>query len=329
MGANHFQTICRLITAADQHGLLKRAHGLHGFSGEKLLGLIQRLATYEAELNGGCYLEIGVFQGLSLISAACALENIEAFGIDNFSQFDRDGQNLRLVEERMRANDVTNATVLNMDYEDALEALRGILNGKTVGTFFVDGPHDYRSQLMCLQLGKFHLSETAVVIVDDCNYRHVRLANRDFLLANPEFKLIFESYTRCHPENMRGEDEQQARRGWWNGVNVIVRDTESELEAIYPPTLRDRTLHLNDHLVHSAKCAAIAPAAVALFSAMRSLNLFASAKAVVKSFLEARRTRRELLGRYLSMNTFSDTLPRNHFNPACRVESGPSPPVAR
>jgi len=331
MQASHFQTICRLIKAADDGGLLTQPRDLSGLSGEKLIGLIQRLAAYEADLNRGCYLEVGVFQGLSLISAASVLVGVEAFGVDNFSQYDKHGRNFQLVQERMRVNAVSNATVINMDYEDALEGLSGILEGRKIGTFFVDGPHDYRSQLVCLQLVRAHLSDTAVIVVDDCNYRHVRLANRDFLMANAEFKLIFESYTKCHPENMRQDELNGARRGWWNGVNVIVRDLENELDAIYPPTLRDRSLHQNEHLVHAAKYAALAPDAVALLSAIRSFKLVASMKSVLKMLWNSRHSKRQLVGKYLSANTFSEGLPDNHFNPSCqnaREDSGSLQPSA-
>ena len=323
MPANHFQTICRLITDAEEQGLLKPSSDLTGLSGEKLTGLIQRLAAYEASLNGGCYLEIGVFQGLSLISTARVLEGTEAFGIDNFSQVDEHGLNFQLVRERIAASKVTNATVINMDYEDALEDFSGVLRGKSIGTFFVDGPHDYRSQLVCLQLVRPYLSETAVIVVDDSNYRHVRLANRDFLVANPEFKLMFEAYTRCHPRNMTKEDEGRATRGWWNGVNVIVKDPQNVLDRVFPPTLRDRTLYQNEHLVHSAKYGSLAPEAVALFSAVGSLNVLAAIKSVVKALTKCRRTNRDGVGQYLSANTFSEDLPHNRFNGVCE-RGGPT-----
>lgn len=317
MDLEHFETICRLITASDQQGLLVRPHGLSGFSGEKLIGLLQRLADYEARLDGACYLEIGVFQGLSLISTARAVGDVGVFGIDNFSQFDKHGENLQIVQQRMSANGVTNATVINMDYEDALETLSSLLKGSRVGTFFVDGPHDYRSQLVCLQLIKPHLSDGAVIVVDDCNYRHVRLANRDFLLANSEFKLIFESYTPSHPDNMTQEDRRRVTQGWWNGVNVIVKDLENRLQPQYPPTLRDRTLFQNDHMVHSAKYAVLAPESVALVSSLAALSPVGVAKSLVKLFRTAIHVNRQLVGRYLAANTFSENLPQSRFNPTC------------
>ena len=95
--------------------------------------------------------------------------------------------------------------LIERDYEDALEALGNHIGDTKIGLYFVDGPHDYRSQLMCLLLATPFLSESAVIVVDDCNYPWVRLANRDFLISNPSFKLIFEAYTECHPGNMPEE----------------------------------------------------------------------------------------------------------------------------
>jgi hypothetical protein len=45
----------------------------------------------------------------------------------------------------------------------------------------------------------------------------------------------FEAYTRCHPENMDTPHTAQARNGWWNGVNVLVRDPETAFRLFCNP----------------------------------------------------------------------------------------------
>ena len=198
MEINHFNEIKKIIDKSEDIGLEKKAKDLSGFSGEKLIGTLQRLMQYHNFLNSGCYLEIGVFQGLTLLSVASVIKG-NVYGIDNFSQFDQHNENYNLVIERAKSNDLTNINIINCDYEDALENLNSYIGDQKIGVYFIDGPHDYRSQLVCLQLAKFYLSKYAVIIVDDSNYEHVRLANRDFLLANPEFKLLYEAYTDCQP----------------------------------------------------------------------------------------------------------------------------------
>ena len=189
----------------------------------------------------------------------------------------------------------------------------------------MDGPHDYRSQLICLQLARRYLSESAAIIVDDCNYPHVRLANRDFLVANPEYKLLFEAYTDRHPLNMSGEDWQQARRGWWNGINVTVRDLDAVLSPMYPPTERDRTLHVNEHAVHSLKRGRLAPVAIGPVSSMIDLRLVAAARHTARLLRRSRRQPAGSTGRYAAMNTFSEGLQRQRANPALAAAAS-SPP---
>ncbi|MEI2420994.1 hypothetical protein V6O07_12035, partial [Arthrospira platensis SPKY2] len=61
---------------------------LTGLSGEKIIASLQRLATLFSQEEDVCYLEVGVFQGLTLISTALSCPQIKCYGIDNFAQFD-------------------------------------------------------------------------------------------------------------------------------------------------------------------------------------------------------------------------------------------------
>ncbi len=168
---------------------------LDGFSGEKLVGLMQRLPGLFAHDENACYLEVGVFQGLTLLSIAAANPNFKCYGIDNFAFFDPDGQNKGIIEKRIAKLNLSNAFLIEKDYEDALESLSIELGQTKIGVYFIDGPHDYRSQLMCLELALPYLTDHAVIVIDDSNYKHVRQANRDFLKIHPSYKLIFEAYT--------------------------------------------------------------------------------------------------------------------------------------
>ncbi len=181
---------------------------LSGFSGEKLVGLMERLAGLYRGDENICYLEVGVYQGLTLLSVAAANLNIKCYGIDNFAFFDPQGKNIEIIKERQSKLNIANAFLIEKDYEDALESLSEHIKNQKVGVYFIDGPHDYRSQLMCLELVLPYLSNHSVIIVDDSNYSHVRQANRDFLKTHPSLKLIFEAYTSSHPLNMTPEDKK-------------------------------------------------------------------------------------------------------------------------
>lgn len=249
------------IAESESYGFLKEPDKdiLNGLSGEKIIGSLQRLTALLVNEPNVCYLEVGVFQGLTLLSTAFACPEIKCYGIDNFAQFDPQKENYSLIKDRQNKLGITNAEIINQDYEDALMKLSEYIGNSKVGVYFVDGPHDYRSQLMCLELTLPYLHSNAVILVDDCNYLHVRQANRDFLITHPEYKLLFESYTSCHPNHMLPDDNGEVRKGWWNGINVLVRDINNELQPIFPPTERSRELFENEHKIHPHFLAKLAP----------------------------------------------------------------------
>ena len=222
----YFKNLLKLIQSVDNQEFKTNIHScLTGFSSLGNIGLLQSLASFLAfELDNICYLEVGVFQGMTLLSTAKAAPNLPCYGIDNFNFFDPNGQNQSLIESRKSEMQLNNTELINADYEDALQSLSSYIGTKKIGLYLIDGPHDYRSQLMCLQMALPYLHEKAVIIIDDCNYEHVRQANADFLLTHPEFKLLFQSYSNCHPENVSGNQDF-----WWDGINVIVKDVDDIL----------------------------------------------------------------------------------------------------
>ncbi len=314
---NHFKSLKNIIVESNELGLVNKPKNVSGFSGNKLIGALQRIAKYhEANNDKGCYLEIGVFRGLTLLSVANGLSKHHSYGIDNFSQFDPDNKNENLIRDLIQENQINNIHLINDDYERALDHLREYIGDKEISTFFIDGPHDYRSQLMCLELAKKYYSKRVVIIVDDSNYSHVRKANRDFLKINPQFKLFFEAYTKCHPENLNDVEKEIARKGWWNGVNIIINDPENLLEPRFPPPSNDRLFYDNDHIVHSEKLGIIAPEAVSFFNYVRKFNIYKSFAKFIQTLLKAKHMKSELIGEYDIVNTYSKGLPKFALNPS-------------
>lgn len=308
--------IIQAIKDAESNGLVPETDNevLTGLSGNKLVGSLQRLASLFSEDKNTCYLEVGVFQGLTLLSVANSSPNLICYGIDNFAQFDLKGENFGIVKSRKEKLGLQNASVINKDYEDALETLGTEIGDKKVGIYFIDGPHDYRSQLMCLELAVPYLHENAVIIIDDCNYKHVRQANRDFLVTHPEYKLVFEAYTKCHPVNMTRAEEKDTRQGWWNGVNIIVRDVENKLKVMYPPTERSRVLYENEHNVHATKIAEVAPQAVALMQSIYEINVPRVLLNIFRFSKGVWQYNNLFKKRYRIVNTYSGDLPTSNYN---------------
>ena len=296
---SYIKKLSAAIDDAEQQGRLLELENVTGLSGDKVIGLLQRCAQVMSKSNDACYLEIGVFQGLTLTSVAAAAPEFKCFGIDNFSQFDTDGQNRSIVERRLKDHTSGNGVLINADFEDALLSLQRYIGDRKIAVYFIDGPHDYRSQYLCLDFARKNLSTKSVIIVDDSNYEHVRRANHDWLKANSEFALLYEAYTPRHPRNMTPAMERDARSGWWNGLNVIVHDSDNSLERIYPPVDASRERYFNDHLLHAARYVELAPQL--LNAAAARFPLF------IPKLLQVL-ARRKNTGAFICMNTRSENI---------------------
>jgi hypothetical protein len=306
-----FEHVLTCVRAADRDGLLsdKGADVLGGLAGRATVGTLQRLVqSIRHRAATLCYLEIGVFQGLSLLSVALENPEFPCFGIDNFSILDPKSENLGIVTDRTRRLKITNARLVNQDYETALENLPAHIGIRKVGVFFVDGAHDYRSQLMALLLIRPYLAEQAVIVVDDANYFDVRQATRDFLLTHREFKMIYESYSPGHPANLDQAILEKHEAGWLNGVNIIVADPQNLLPAIYPPVRAEaRDLYVNEWLVHRHRLAELAPQALAVAQAVIDGTDTAGAIAALKADHKP-----EYRDRHPDRNVYSAGLPERH-----------------
>lgn len=302
-----FRQVIACLAEADRDGLLsdKGQDVLGGLSGRATVGALQRLVGLFKDDPAACYLEIGVFQGLSLLSVAIENPGMPCFGIDNFSILDPKGENLGIVGERTRRLGVANATLVNDDFENALERLGEHIGSRRLAVYFIDGAHDYRSQLVGLLLGMRWLHEQAVIIVDDANYPDVRQSTRDFLLAHPEFKMVFEAYSPAHPANLDKETLARFEAGWLNGVNVLVRDPENRLPVMLPPVPQSRELYVNDWLVHRHRLAELAPQALEMAETMLDGADPAPVLAKIRTAAPE--------DRFADRNVFSQGLPEKRF----------------
>ena len=313
---NFLEKVFAAVKGSEESGLLsdRRAEGLSGLSGLKTVGALQRLVRLFESDKAACYVEIGVFQGLTLVSTALEAPGLPCFGIDNFATLDPEGKNLSIVRDRMDKFVTTNATLINADFEDALENLDRHLGGRKIGVYFVDGPHDYRSQLVCLLLARNYLHENAVIVIDDANYADVRWSTRDFLLGHPEFKMIFEAYSPGHPANLTDTEKAKQEAGWLNGVNILVRDPDGLLPDMLPTVDGDRTLYFNEWLAHRLRLAELAPEALRLADAVCSGDGVAEATARETLVDRHANLKDRFKGRTQDRNMGSAGLSRGRFN---------------
>ena len=226
-----------------------------GFSGTKVLSLLTELGR-TATAPGVAYAEIGVYRGLSLTTVASSTSS-RCVGIDNFSLFNPDGQNRRIVEDAVQERGLDNIQLIDDDFEAALEHFADHVPDHRIGLLFVDGPHDYRSQLVALLKVLPLLAQGGVIVVDDANYPHVRRASRDFLATHPEFALVMEAFTPAHPAKMTAEQERAATAGWWNGIHVICHDPANRLGRRLPDA-GDKRLFEQSHDVFRHRLSEVA-----------------------------------------------------------------------
>lgn len=196
-----------------------------GYSGGAIAHLLGALSKIGSDHS--VYAEIGVFRGGTLFEVARQSSG-RCYGIDNFSLFDEGVENEEFLRRKIADEAHHNVELLSMAFELALQEWGALTGGAEISVLFVDGPHDYRSQLMALLLAEQHMSEESVVVIDDANYRHVRQATWDFLATRPGWSLLAEITTEGHPAVQNDpEVVDRLRRGWSNGIHVLGKDPSS------------------------------------------------------------------------------------------------------
>jgi len=183
--------------------------GIKGMSTENVRYVINELVKQYAKT----YLEVGSYQGSTVISAALFNPDVRCIAIDNFSEFDEHGVNKSTLLQNIKNAGVSNIELYDNDYEIAIADLFEKEPDLKVDVYFYDGNHTYEHQLNGLNLIKEHLSDKCIVFVDDCNWSHVQKANLDWLSENEGFQIANIFTTGNAPT-------------WWNGLTIMYRGIE-------------------------------------------------------------------------------------------------------
>jgi len=132
-------------------GVLKEK-GVRGMSTENIRFLLNEIVRRFAKR--GTYLEVGMFRGCSLLSAALFNPSIRCIGIDNFSEFNynssgwRPSDNLNN-EEELKNNlakfpNVGNVRWYNGDYKGVIKNLFAEEPNLKVNIYFYDAGHSIK-----------------------------------------------------------------------------------------------------------------------------------------------------------------------------------------
>jgi hypothetical protein len=163
--------------------------------------------------EGEAYLEVGTFQGKSLVSAMLGNPPRSTFACDNFSEFDVNS--LSITECNLRKYGLRNQVVFyDCDFRKIYDAEH---LPEPLGFYFYDGAHDEESQYLGIKLAEPFLADEALVFVDDW-----RLASDSGSYAEAgTMRAVAESTNTWQlmyelPARMNGD-----RALWWNGLGVL------------------------------------------------------------------------------------------------------------
>ena len=198
---------------------------VEGMSSKNIRFLINELVRRLPK--GGVYLEIGTYQGSSLLSAVLFNPTKRCIGIDDFSEFDHysivkhmSAQNHFLQENNafiLRANlkkfkSPQNVLFIRNSYQAGLKELFLKEKDLKIDFFFYDGPHTFKDQINAMRMVLPYLAKQCIILVDDTNQMHLRKANRVFLKETRDFKLLVSISTK-----------KTVSETWWNGIEILAR----------------------------------------------------------------------------------------------------------
>ncbi len=199
MDKDHIIT-CLYKASRMQSKLPQAILDLPGFCPPKIRHFLNNLCDFR-----GCnYLEVGTYQGASLLSSAYGNTGIFT-GIDNFSEFDGP-------REALKEHIATHGKkgMVHFVEGDSWEIDRSRLV-KSVNVYLYDGNHSYESQKKGLLQFDGILDDRFVLMVDDYSWPDSLNGTRDAL-----DELGYKVDLRLE---LHDDDNQQ---GWWNGLLVLL-----------------------------------------------------------------------------------------------------------
>lgn len=159
---------------------------------------------------GEVYLEVGTYQGGSMIAALTDNDAV-AVGVDNFAEFNTTNSYERTKKNLDDFGVGNRVTLCNMGYKEFFAQARDDFG---VAVYYYDGQHDFEGQLAGMEAGWKHLKPGSLVVVDDYSYPEVVKAVNHFVTNHADrLKYLFVMSTfggweDCHET-------------YWNGIVVM------------------------------------------------------------------------------------------------------------
>jgi predicted O-methyltransferase YrrM len=190
-----------------------------GMASPKKLRLLNQLVACLPADGTDCYLEVGTYQGKSLVGALQGNPGRVAVACDNFSLFDDPvtPRNQKLLKENLaRHGLIQQARLFDCDFRALLGRWREE-RLPPIGAYFFDGPHDEESQYQAIRLVEPLLAPQAIVVVDDWRLA----ADSDSYAEAGTKRAVAESSQRWTFEHILPARYNGDREQWWNGLAVL------------------------------------------------------------------------------------------------------------
>ena len=186
--------------------LTKEVLHLSGLSSSKVRHLLNNLCT----LPNSYYLEIGVYQGSTFISALYNNTNtlIDAIAIDNWSEFG--------FQKDVFLNNCIHYLDKNSFrfYEsDSFSVNLNDIFNQPVTIYFYDGNHSVEAQRKAFTYFDAIFADIFIAVVDDWNWEQVKVPTKK-AFVELGYTVLFE---RELPARYVGDLEN-----WWNGIYIAV-----------------------------------------------------------------------------------------------------------
>ena len=185
---------------------------LPGMSGVTYRKMANNLVNKIADAR---YLEVGCWQG----STACAAvygNNVKAYCIDNWSQFNDDGSISTKFAEHVAKLESDQLTFVDQDY-----TVTDFSNIGKYNVYLFDGPHEEYDQYMGVLTAQSALEDEYILIVDDWNWPFVRKGTYD-ALNELKSKVLFSVEIRTSIDDTHPLDSRGTNTYWHNGVIFAV-----------------------------------------------------------------------------------------------------------
>lgn len=199
--------LTEVLAGMHDHRFVPVIESMHCMSTPRVYAVLN--AVVSSMDPGELYVEVGTYQGGSLVSAL--LDNdVRAIGVDSFGEFAQTNS-LEITTRHLQEFGVLDrVTLRDQNFREFFAACDSSLQ---ISVYYYDGAHDYKTQLEGMEAAWPYLRDGSIVLVDDYTYNEVSLAVNQFVANHRDqvkFQLVF------LPNQVDGTDPM-----YWNGIVVM------------------------------------------------------------------------------------------------------------